>query len=302
MLAPSPASILNHKTRIRQIPPEFNQHMNRSNEDSVGFPCPFKIPCNVSSITRDWMMIVSSFKFFNDLMARPKEIRTPDPQIRSLVLYPAELRARNPAAVPSFLGRLGRGRRGIAIGSWRRWQVCRLGLAVLATTHSRGGRGAHSSDASRHLAATAPFSQFTQRRGGPRVPPRAHRRRRGFRTARNSSGTCRRGRARCRRTRPCSATSCADRAGAARRLQLRRHGEAEIRIGAKVRVAQRAFERRGEQRARHLDRHAAADAVTAAGPAGVNEPTIDAVRADEFAQQVAIDRRVARQERGTEAG
>jgi hypothetical protein len=29
----------------------------------------------------------------------PEEIRTPDPQIRSLVLYPAELRARIPMAL-----------------------------------------------------------------------------------------------------------------------------------------------------------------------------------------------------------
>jgi hypothetical protein len=31
---------------------------------------------------------------FADLGGAPEEIRTPDPQIRSLVLYPAELRAR----------------------------------------------------------------------------------------------------------------------------------------------------------------------------------------------------------------
>jgi hypothetical protein len=30
----------------------------------------------------------------NRLNGAPEEIRTPDPQIRSLVLYPAELRAR----------------------------------------------------------------------------------------------------------------------------------------------------------------------------------------------------------------
>src|SRR5262245_37184817 len=32
------------------------------------------------------------------LSGAPEEIRTPDPQIRSLVLYPAELRALDPAA------------------------------------------------------------------------------------------------------------------------------------------------------------------------------------------------------------
>jgi hypothetical protein len=31
--------------------------------------------------------------FFSSLSGAPEEIRTPDPQIRSLVLYPAELRA-----------------------------------------------------------------------------------------------------------------------------------------------------------------------------------------------------------------
>ena len=35
---------------------------------------------------------LSNFKQMN---GAPEEIRTPDPQIRSLVLYPAELRARN---------------------------------------------------------------------------------------------------------------------------------------------------------------------------------------------------------------
>jgi hypothetical protein len=84
--------------------------------------------------------------------------------------------------------------------------------------------------------------------------------------------------------------------------ELGRHREAEIGIGAEFRVAQRTVERRGEQRARHLDRHAAADAVFSAGPTGVDEPAIDAVRADQFAQQIAVDRRMARQERRAEAG
>jgi hypothetical protein len=33
------------------------------------------------------------------LAGAPEEIRTPDPQIRSLVLYPAELRARRVVAI-----------------------------------------------------------------------------------------------------------------------------------------------------------------------------------------------------------
>src|ERR1041384_1834612 len=48
----------------------------------------------------------------------PEEIRTPDPQIRSLVLYPAELRALLPAVGPN-----GPRGPGIAIGSVLRWQV-----------------------------------------------------------------------------------------------------------------------------------------------------------------------------------
>src|SRR3984957_10459175 len=84
--------------------------------------------------------------------------------------------------------------------------------------------------------------------------------------------------------------------------ELGRHGEAEIGIGAGFCVAQRAVERRREQRARHLYRHAGADAVFAPGPAGVDEPAVDAVDADQLAQQVAVDRRMPRQERRAEAG
>src|SRR5947207_45775 len=45
----------------------------------------------------------------------PEEIRTPDPQIRSLVLYPAELRARNRACMTQAprSGRDGRPRCGV---------------------------------------------------------------------------------------------------------------------------------------------------------------------------------------------
>ena len=57
-----------------------------------------------------------------------------------------------------------------------------------------------------------------------------------------------------------------------------------------------------KQRARRLDRHAAADAVFAAGPAGIDQPAIDLVLVDVVAQQIGIDRRVARQERRAEAG
>ena len=67
----------------------------------------------------------------NDLAGAPEEIRTPDPQIRSLVLYPAELRARFsqafPGAGPSDAAcirqRFQRSRkRAIATGSGPAWQ------------------------------------------------------------------------------------------------------------------------------------------------------------------------------------
>src|SRR5215212_6217337 len=60
----------------------------------------------------------------------PEEIRTPDPQIRSLVLYPAELRARFSRAfqgagpvMPHAFGKFQRSRRrAIATGSRQAWQ------------------------------------------------------------------------------------------------------------------------------------------------------------------------------------
>src|SRR5262249_4765335 len=39
--------------------------------------------------------------YLSGLVGAPEEIRTPDPQIRSLVLYPAELRARRVVAIGS---------------------------------------------------------------------------------------------------------------------------------------------------------------------------------------------------------
>ena len=66
--------------------------------------------------------------------------------------------------------------------------------------------------------------------------------------------------------------------------QRGRHREAEIFVGAEFGVAQRAVQRRGQQRPRHLDRHAAAGAVFAAGPAGVDQPAIDIVLGDQVAQ------------------
>ena len=81
-----------------------------------------------------------------------------------------------------------------------------------------------------------------------------------------------------------------------------RHGEAEVGIGAEIGLLQGAVERGGEQAAGDADRHAPADAELAAGPAGVDQPAIDVVALHIFAQQVAIDGGMQRQERGAEAG
>ena len=81
-----------------------------------------------------------------------------------------------------------------------------------------------------------------------------------------------------------------------------RHLEAEIRVLAELGVVQAAVERGVEQRAGRLDRHALADAIFAAGPAGVDQPAVDAALGDPLLEQVAVDRRVARHERRAEAG
>src|SRR3546814_5532286 len=76
--------------------------------------------------------------------------------------------------------------------------------------------------------------------------------------------------------------------------------EAEIRVLAEFGVIEATVERRVEQRAGRLDRHTA-DAVHrghAAGPAGVDEPALDAALRDALFQQVAIDRRRSEERRG----
>ena len=64
-------------------------------------------------------------------------------------------------------------------------------------------------------------------------------------------------------------------------------GTAKPKYGSvrKLDVLQRAVERAGDQRARRLDRHAPADAIDAAGPAAVDQPAIDFVLGNVFAQQ-----------------
>src|SRR5258707_5821855 len=78
--------------------------------------------------------------------------------------------------------------------------------------------------------------------------------------------------------------------------------KAEIFIGTEFHIAQATVEYSGEQRARHLDRHPAAGAVFAAGPAGIDQPAIHTVLRDQIAQHVAVDGGIERQERRTEAG
>src|SRR4051812_49357540 len=60
----------------------------------------------------------------------PGEIRTPDPQIRSLVLYPAELRARLPSP-----GEKPRPNGAIAIGSVPGWQARGRESSLLFSAH-----------------------------------------------------------------------------------------------------------------------------------------------------------------------
>src|SRR5262249_52430712 len=75
----------------------------------------------------------------------PEEIRTPDPQIRSLVLYPAELRAQIP------LPETGQRKPGIAIGLTRHWQ----GLMPLAHAASAAQARASFSMRMRYTSSAA---------------------------------------------------------------------------------------------------------------------------------------------------
>jgi hypothetical protein len=58
-----------------------------------------------------------------ELDGAPEEIRTPDPQIRSLVLYPAELRARFGAGLEKYRPPRRPPTRAIAISLGARWQA-----------------------------------------------------------------------------------------------------------------------------------------------------------------------------------
>src|SRR3546814_8645941 len=83
-----------------------------------------------------------------------------------------------------------------------------------------------------------------------------------------------------------------------------RDEEAEIRVLAELGIVEAAIKRSVEQRAGRLDRHALDPTHRrhATGPAGVDEPALDAALGDAVLEEIAIDRRVARHEGGAEAG
>src|SRR6185369_10541743 len=54
-----------------------------------------------------------------------------------------------------------------------------------------------------------------------------------------------------------------------------RHLEPEVRVLAELDIVEAAIERGIEERTRLLDGHALADAILAAGPAGVEQPALD---------------------------
>ena len=75
-----------------------------------------------------------------DFVGAPEEIRTPDPQIRSLVLYPAELRARRArfAQGDGSGPRIGVGKRALAIGFDPHWQGWHLATDAMRAHPRRG--------------------------------------------------------------------------------------------------------------------------------------------------------------------
>jgi hypothetical protein len=74
--------------------------------------CPFRSHIRDSAAKRE----SEERTYLSGFVGAPEEIRTPDPQIRSLVLYPAELRAQIP------LPETGPRKPGIAIGLTSHWQ------------------------------------------------------------------------------------------------------------------------------------------------------------------------------------
>ncbi len=80
------------------------------------------------------------------------------------------------------------------------------------------------------------------------------------------------------------------------------HQEPEIGVLAHRRPGEAAVERGAQQRAGMGDRHALADPVGAARPAGIDEPAIGLEAGDAVAQHLGVLRGVTRHERRAEAG
>ena len=81
-----------------------------------------------------------------------------------------------------------------------------------------------------------------------------------------------------------------------------RHLEPEDRVRAGLGPGELAGDCSAHDGAADLDRHAAADAGAATGPAGVDQPDVDAVALDSVLEQRRVDLRRLREERGAEAG
>src|SRR3546814_3642259 len=77
--------------------------------------------------------------------------------------------------------------------------------------------------------------------------------------------------------------------------------EAEIGVDTELRLLKLARQRGIEQCAGHLDRHARAGAMLAAGPARVDQPTIDPTPGNTPAQKITVDAGMARHEGGAKA-
>src|SRR3546814_2886875 len=76
-----------------------------------------------------------------------------------------------------------------------------------------------------------------------------------------------------------------------------RNFETEILIHPEFRIVQATIKRRIEQRARNLDGHTAADTIFAARPAGIDQPARNAALGDPLFQRIAVNRRMAWQDR-----
>src|SRR3546814_9071335 len=80
-----------------------------------------------------------------------------------------------------------------------------------------------------------------------------------------------------------------------------RDREAQIGVDTELRLLKLARQRGIEQCAGHLDRHARAGAMLAAGPARVDQPTIDPTPGNTPAQKIIVEAGMARHAGGATA-